>query len=121
MMKIEIPFTEKEVACNCGCGYAVINEDLLHKLIAARFIAGVPFDVISWCRCEKHNEVEGGKEDSAHLEGLAVDIYVLNSMRRYITTDAFYKAGFKRIGIGKSFVHADVDSSKPSQVMWTYS
>lgn len=113
-------FTVGECACHCGCGRMILNHTLVDRLEKARRMAGFPFDITSWNRCAKHNLDEGGKEDSAHLSGTAVDI--LASAYKLRCRLIFYLAlaGFQRIGVGKSFVHADVDITKPWPAIWFY-
>ena len=63
--------------------------------------------------------VSGGKADSAHTRGLAVDILLPASPLRY----KFLKEAlvfFKRIGLSAEFVHVDVDRSLPQGVLWLY-
>ncbi|MBI5579622.1 MAG: hypothetical protein HY895_10755 [Deltaproteobacteria bacterium] len=76
-------FPEKPRACKCGCGFDHIDQDLVKRLNFARELAGVPFEINSACRCEKHNAAEGGKPGSAHTTVKAVDIKVHNNKHRY--------------------------------------
>ena len=63
----------------------------------------------------------GAVEDSAHLKGYAVDLYIPNSNYRFKLVDLIYKTGFLRLGVSKkSFVHVDMDPDKPQNVFWTY-
>jgi uncharacterized protein YcbK (DUF882 family) len=115
-------FTEKELACPC-CGKNNIQKFFLDRLNRARNIAEIPFHTTSICRCIKHNESElvGGSKTSSHLKGLAADIYIKgNSTIRFIIISALLKAGFTRIGIGKTFIHVDSDFDKKQKVCWLY-
>ena len=109
--------------CPC-CGEFVINDELQLKLYHAQHgvngIGGDGFDFNSWYRCEKHNKAVGGSETSSHLKGLAVDIKIHNSTHRFLVLQALIKAGFTRIGIGKTFIHADIDMSKSQNLIWLY-
>jgi len=108
-----------------------INMDraFLDKLEEAREYAGIPFKITSGYRTKKHNEElrkKGYKAsaNSSHLIGKAADIAVGSGAERYIILNALIKSGFKRIGIAKTFIHADTDSidqggNKPNSV-WTY-
>ncbi|HEY7805266.1 MAG TPA: D-Ala-D-Ala carboxypeptidase family metallohydrolase [Orrella sp.] len=113
-------FKPSEFACKCGCGKAEMNEDTLFKLDFARHLADIPFVVTSGYRCEAHNRRVGGKSNSAHTRGYAVDIRVNNSAARYAILDALMRAGFNRIGIANTFIHADDDPNLPPNVMWNY-
>lgn len=114
-------FSRKELECKC-CGVCLISDDLLGRLNHAREIAGIPFIITSGYRCQKHNDFVGGVPTSAHTKGLAVDIAFKNSNQCFKIVRALYDAGFKRIGINfaKSFVHCDVDGSKPQDVLFKY-
>lgn len=97
-----------------------LSPALVEKLDQARGFAGIPFVITSGYRTKAHNEKVGGVADSAHTKGLAVDLRVRTSSERYIMMEALKKAGFKRFGIGSTFIHVDIDSTKPQNVMWTY-
>ena len=91
----------------------------LHKLDEARTIAGVPFKITSGYRSEAWNKRCGGRVGSSHLKGCAVDIAVNNSAHRSAVVQGLIKAGFTRIGIAKTFIHADADENKPN-ALWLY-
>ena len=92
------------------------------KLVqCARDIAGIPFIVNSGYRTEYQNKKVGGKTDSSHLRGYAVDLKCSDSRTRKIMVDSLLKAGFNRIGIGNTFIHADNDSDKYVNMIWLYS
>jgi len=108
-----------EFACPC-CGNNLIQTNTFTQLLKAREIAGVPFRINSGYRCEAHNREVGGTEDSSHIKGYAADLHCLYSGSRWKIIDALIKAGFVRIGIGKSFIHADNDPDKDQNVIWLY-
>lgn len=112
-------FTLDEFKCNC-CHKGGITTVLLTMLDDARGYADVPFHITSAYRCPSHNKNVGGKENSAHTFGLAVDISVPNSHMRMWILFGLIMAGFTRIGIGDTFIHADIDGTKPSEVCWLY-
>ena len=92
----------------------------LEMLDNAREIAGIPFKINSGFRSKSHNAYVGGKENSSHLYGYAVDISVTSSTQRATVLNALVKAGFNRIGIAKTFIHADNDPEKSQNVYWVY-
>lgn len=98
------------------------DPDLVRMLDAAREIAGIPFTITSGVRSPERNAEVGGVDTSAHLAGHAVDIQCRTSRERALIVTGLVLAGFRRIGIsGKGgFIHADVDSTKPQDVMWLY-
>ena len=113
-------FPEKPWACKCGCGYDNIDSLLVNMLNMARYYANTAFVITSACRCTAHNFDEGGKDNSSHLTGLAADIRCLHSHKRYKIMRGLDKAGFKRIGMAKTFIHVDVDDTKPQPCVWVY-
>ena len=96
-----------------------MNLDFLHKLDEARELANVPFKITSGYRTPQHNLDVGGRIGSSHIKGLAVDIACVNSHQRQKILTALIQVGFKRIGIGKSFIHSDLDPDKPNAI-WLY-
>ena len=89
-------------------------------LNAAREDAGIPFVIDSGTRCEVNNALSGGAPDSAHLDGWAADIRAVSARARYTILKALLDAGFTRIGIGSTFIHADCDPNKFKEVAWKY-
>ena len=114
-------FKDGEFDCPCGCGLGLKDFRSLSigRLKQAREIANVPFILNSAMRCRSHNNAVGGSENSAHLRG-AFDIKADNSKVRFTIVKALITAGFKRIGIGKTFIHADDDYTLPDDVIWLY-
>ena len=96
-----------------------MDSGFLTKLEEARAIAGIPFRITSGYRSKEHNEQVGGVPNSSHLIGVAADIAVNSGHDRYVILNALIRAGFKRIGVAKTFIHCDTDDSKPNSV-WTY-
>jgi len=124
---IESPhFKVSEFACQCGGGLANPNPRLVRMLNQARVRAAMPFVLTSGSRCLNHNKDIGSKDTSSHVlkgdDGFtdAVDIRTLTSGQRFAILGALLEAGFKRVGVGKDFVHADVDVYKADEVMWDY-
>ena len=97
-----------------------MNEDFLIKLDEAREYAQIPFTINSAWRSIEDNKRVGGKPNSSHLKGLAVDIRVSNSRQRGLILEALRAVGFNRIGIAKSFIHVDMDYDKSQDVTWVY-
>ena len=97
-----------------------MKQSTLDKLNVARGIAGIPFHINSGFRTEAHNKKVGGVSDSPHPQGHAADIRTRNGRERWIILNALIKAGFTRIGIGKTYIHADDSPTSPPEVIWDY-
>jgi uncharacterized protein YcbK (DUF882 family) len=113
-------FSRSEFRCRCGCGLAGINQALIQRLEHARRILGKPIRITSGVRCASHNVTEGGAETSAHLTGLAADIACPSNYERYDLLMALLTVSFARIGIGKDFLHVDIDRTKAHDICWLY-
>ena len=102
-----------------------MDADFLKMLDNARDIAGIPFKINSGWRTIEHNREVGGKPNSSHIVGKAVDIAIKNSRQRYIVLSALQDVGFNRFGIAKTFIHVDSDGEdydghKIPDVIWVY-
>lgn len=116
-------FSEWEFDCRCqGCMAkgSQMQSDFIRKLQTARTIANGPFSITSGMRCEPHNQESGGRPNSSHLTGWAADIAVTNSGKRFEVLQALIEAGFTRIGVARTFIHADCDPDKAPRVCWLY-
>lgn len=113
-------FEDKETACPC-CGQNAMDPMLMRSLDHMREILNRPIILNSAFRCEKHNAEVGGKSDSAHLLGMAVDIKIDNNEERHMILKTAYRLGFSRVGVAKTFVHLDnADQFLPSPRCWLY-
>ena len=95
-------------------------ENVLEMLDEARAKFDKPITITSGYRTKSHNSKVGGKSNSAHLRGYAVDISCRTSRDRYHLINCLLDVGFNRIGIGSTFIHIDADPDKDKDVMWTY-
>lgn len=100
----------------------LIDPILVQKLDSMRVIVGFPIIINSGVRTTEHNKLVGGKKYSAHTAPCycAVDIKVKNGTQRDKLIRAAMQVGITRIGIAETFLHIDIDSSKPQHVIWTY-
>jgi hypothetical protein len=112
-------FSLSEFQCQC-CGQVLRQPalELAVRLEPVRTIFGT-ITIISGYRCPNHNQQSGGKPNSAHLRGLAADIACGTDARRFTLLSALLANGFKRLGIGKAIIHADIDTIT-GPVIWTY-
>ncbi|MBD3181053.1 peptidase M15 [Candidatus Poribacteria bacterium] len=121
-MRITKNFRVEEFECPCCGGIldTLAFRNFVVKLQDARDTSGIPFVITSGYRCFRHNKRIGGNSDSSHLKGIAADILTRTSSERYFILKSLIKAGFNRIGIGKNYIHADLDTDKPQFLIWTY-
>ena len=103
----------------------MMDRGFLRLLDEARDCASIRFVITSGFRTVDYNRdliAKGlpASRNSSHLLGLAADIEVLNSQDRFIIIDALMEVGFTRLGIGKNFIHCDIDEMKPENRIWTY-
>ena len=112
-------FKPEEFCCKCGCGRCDVHPQLVAALDLARSKAGVSFHINSGFRCQEHNAAVGAKPTSSHTLGLAADISYASGLKGIMILKALMPY-FDRIGVGKDFIHVDVDHDKPSPTLWTY-
>ena len=114
-------FKPSEFTCKCGkCGqgFGQMDEKLLSMLDTLRERVGIPLVLSSAFRCEAHNLAVGGVKNSTHTKGKAVDIKCLDSHTRFKLLKAAFEIGFRRIEPRETWVHLDVDESKPQDVVF---
>lgn len=113
-------FTEEEFTkAKPSCSLRDMHPSLMDRLDEARHIAGVPFIVNSAYRSIQYDIQKGRTGSSSHCKGLAIDLACSSSFNRLQIIDALLRVGFRRIGIGKTFIHVDYDSSKNAAI-WLY-
>ena len=109
------------------CNASNLSNELINTVKVLENSLGFELIVTSGLRCLDCNKLAGGVSNSAHVKGEAVDI----SLVGYNDTDTKSKMRFKilkkallininRIGIGKTFIHLDVDKSLPQEVIFDY-
>ena len=96
-----------------------MDADFIRMLDGVREIAGIPFKVNSGYRTKSHNKKIKGSPNSSHMKGLAADIHCTDSVNRLLILGAAITVGIFRIGIGKTFIHLDIDEDKVNAI-WLY-
>lgn len=73
-------------------------------------------------RTKAHNKKVGGVTNSPHLIGVAADIHCPDSSFRFWLVVWALIYGIRRIGIGKTFIHLDIDKReiKGQKIIWVY-
>jgi uncharacterized protein YcbK (DUF882 family) len=97
-----------------------ISLDLIKILESIRADIKEPIIINSGVRSISHNKKVFGVLNSSHLTGLAVDIKIINNKYRYKILSSLFKHDVKRIGLGKDFIHLDLDTTKPQKTSWLY-
>lgn len=114
-------FSETEFRrCTPSCSLQDMDSGTMAKLDYARELAGIPFVLNSAYRSKAWELGRGRTGTSSHCKGKAVDIRCNSYSNRWKVVNALIKAGFTRIGIGKTYIHADTDTSKQQEVIWDY-
>jgi hypothetical protein len=101
-------------------GKADPDEELVRRLDILRGIINWPVIINSGRRGPIANKAAGGVPNSEHVTGEGADLRCMDSSTRLQLVEAAIKAGFRRIGIGKTFVHVGVSKQLPQDVIWTY-
>ena len=114
-------FTDEEFRqAKPACSLSDMSPVFMRMLDDARHVAGVPFIVNSAYRSKSYEINEKGREGtSSHTKGVAIDLRCASNFNRLLIVEALIKVGFRRIGIGKNFIHVDFDKDK-SPSIWLY-
>ena len=106
--------------CTPPCSIEQMDQRFLDLLDVVREAAGIPLVLNCAYRSMEWDLALGRSGNSAHTRGLAVDIRCNTSANRYRIIRAALLCGIRRVGVGSSFVHLDVDPSLPQDVIWHY-
>lgn len=100
--------------------YKKVSKEILHLIydIFAN-VDEVP-RISSGYRTEEYNIKVGGVNGSAHTKGLAVDFRITNNKQRYQVLEIAYMRKIQRIGEARTFIHIDIDLTRPFPRKWTY-
>lgn len=101
-------------------GKADPHPDLVRRLDILRGLVNRPVIINSGRRGPAANAAAGGVPNSEHMRGEGADLRAIESRERFLLVDAALKAGFRRIGIGRTFVHVGVSQELAQDVIWTY-
>lgn len=114
-------FSESEFQrCTPPCSLQDMKQDFMNRLDTVRDVTGIPLVITCAYRSREYDLAKGRSGNSAHTRGMAVDIRCTTSANAFKIVQAALKVGFTRIGIGKTFIHLDSDTSLPQNVMWNY-
>lgn len=106
--------------CNPASSIDELNPKLVDRIILAQRMCGEQFTITSAYRSQGYERSKGRKGSSSHCKGLAVDVSAVNSHLRFKIVAGCILAGFPRLGIGKTFIHIDIDETKPHPIIFHY-
>ncbi len=120
-------FTENELKCPC-CGEMKMDIRFMDRMSGLRICVNEPMPVTSGYRCKKHNKAVGGRPNSAHLIGRAVDINIYHNkvykMLSHLLTYGLTGVGFKQTGAANHrIIHLDdleQTENRMRPTVWTY-
>ncbi|WP_407264849.1 D-Ala-D-Ala carboxypeptidase family metallohydrolase [Tenacibaculum maritimum] len=101
-----------------------MDRQLIFMLRQLEAQSGYP--IFNWinsgARSPSHNRKVGGVSNSSHKMPTckAVDIKAYSKSIRNDLVQAARDVGFKRIGVGRTFVHLDIDDLKSQYIAWGY-
>lgn len=107
-------FSRWEFACKCGCGFDTVDVELLLILQKIRDHFEQPVSIESGCRCESHNQAEGGSPNSQHLVGRAADIKV-RGIPANLVQELCEDLGVSGLGKYTFFTHIDTRTGGPAR------
>lgn len=112
-MKLSPHFSRPEFACGCGCGFDVVDAELLIVLEGLRAHFDHPVTINSGARCAHHNLFVGGAPDSQHRLGKAADV-VVKGIPAAVVANYLEDTYPETYGIGRysGRTHADVRSNR---------
>jgi uncharacterized protein YcbK (DUF882 family) len=118
-MQLTPNFSLEEFRCKC-CGQVntPAAKMLATRLQEVRNEYGL-MRIVSGFRCQRQNELVGGKTFSQHLAGLAADIACDDDVSRRQLLMLLMQSGFPRIGIHQHFIHADIGTIT-GPIIWVY-
>lgn len=115
--------SRSELACQCGCGFDSCDYETIQVVqTACNFFANklgvekVVLNINCAARCETHNKIVGGEDNSLHLQARAIDHYISGVTPKELAD--YYRATYpNKYGIGeyKTFVHIDTRTNGPAR------
>ena len=114
-------FSESEFKrCTPACSLQDMKQEFMTRMDRVRERAGIPLVINSAYRSVAYEKTKGRAGTSAHTLGLALDIRCTSDRNRSLIIKALILEGFTRIGVSKTFIHADTSQGHTQQVTWLY-
>lgn len=106
--------------CIPACNINDMSEDLMILLDKMRKIINQPIIINSAYRTKEYERKKGRNGTSSHCKGNAVDIRCTTDSYKFLIVQTALSLGIKRIGVGDTYIHIDIDKDKTQNVIWTY-
>lgn len=107
-------------SCVPACSESDLSPALVELIRRAQHLAGFTFTITSALRPMSWELSHGRRGSSSHVKGLAVDISTVDSHTRYKVLLSLGVVGVPRLGVGKTFIHADIDETKAHPIIFHY-
>lgn len=111
---------EEFARCTPPCSIDQMNPHFLEKLDKMRERAGIPMVLNSAWRSKAWELKHGRSGEGDHPQGEGVDVRCNTSQNRYKLVRAAIEVGFRRLGIGKTYIHVGDAENLPQDVIWHY-
>lgn len=106
--------------CVPRCELSDLSPRLVSAIRSAQKLCGFTFTITSAFRPKFWEITKGRNGSSSHTKGLAVDISARDSHARYKILLSLGYVGVPRLGVGKTFIHADIDETKAHPIIFHY-
>lgn len=106
--------------CVPPCVESDLSPVLVELIRRAQHLAGFTFTITSALRPLSWELAHGRRGSSSHVKGLAVDISTRDSHTRFKVLMSLGVVGVPRLGVGKTFIHADIDETKAHPIIFHY-
>lgn len=93
---------------------------LVERLLHVQRLCGFPLVITSAYRSQEYERSKGRKGTSSHCRRLAVDVSCIDSHTRFKVLFACLYADIPRIGVGRRFLHLDIDETKAHPIIFHY-
>lgn len=107
-------------ACVPTCKIEDLHPNLVELIRRAQHLAGFTFTITSGFRPKSWEFSRGRNGSSSHTKGLAVDVSTCDPHTRYKVLVSLACVGVPRLGVGKTFIHADIDETKAHPIIFHY-
>ena len=102
------------------CSLKDMDQTTMNMADAMREICGFPLIVTCAYRSPEWDLAKKRSGSGPHTHRTALDFRCTDSAKRFAIVAAAIQVGFRRIGIGKNYIHVDNDTTKPQGLMWHY-